>query len=155
MSNEEYASFNGFFKLLGEAVTRSHYITCPHKDGGHIHPLTAELVQNAILEHHKVTRDETRYREAASRARSLIDLYGAMTDAEKSMTVSQPDALTSLHKVLDDLNEQDLDCVLSSCPSDQRETGSNRSGHRASIFPNDTRCRSTLPRTRKSTRVRS
>jgi hypothetical protein len=34
-----------------------------------------------------------------------------MTDAEKSMTVSQPDALTSLHKVLDDLNEQDLDCV--------------------------------------------
>jgi hypothetical protein len=103
MSNDDYTSFNGFFKSLGEAVTRSHCISCPQKDGGYIHPHTAELVQNATFDCDKLELEETRYREAASRARALIDLHGAMTDAEKS--------ITSLYTVLDDLIEQDRDCV--------------------------------------------
>jgi hypothetical protein len=110
MSNDD-ASFNDFFKLLEDAVTRSQDITCPHNDGGYIHPLTAELVRNTISDHHKVTRSDTSYREAESRARSLIDMFGAMAGRARSLTVSDPNLLPYLQKVLDDLCEQDRECV--------------------------------------------
>jgi hypothetical protein len=74
-------------------------------------PLTAKLIEKTRSDYVKVTDSDANYREAESKARSLIEMLGEMAGAAKSSTISHPKTLPYLAKVSDDLGERYRECV--------------------------------------------